>query len=224
MPSRDEKLKNAEKRKAELQAEAKKIHAAIPTAPSKAKTPLERAQRVVHRLIGKVRGRIDDLRAGTKVMFDSIDLSQFPGLPPAVAGYVGGNWPTFKALVQKFPHAKHLSIAVNSGEDAECLDIETGDATPAEAPAWVHRQIARGVDRPAVYGSVSNMALILSTLATGGINRKHVRVWTAHYTEKPHLCGPECGYGLKTRADATQFTDHALGRNLDQSKLKSNFF
>jgi hypothetical protein len=62
-------------------------------------------------------------------MFDSVDVATVPNNPQAVAGYVGGHWPTYNSLVQKFPKSHHLSIAVNSGEDAECLDIENGDAT-----------------------------------------------------------------------------------------------
>src|SRR5208282_1038382 len=54
--------------------------------------------------------------------------------PQAVAGYVGGKWPSLGGLIKRYPGAKHLSIAVNAGEDATCLDIENGDATPADAP------------------------------------------------------------------------------------------
>src|ERR1035438_1080131 len=51
-------------------------------------------------------------------MYDSVDLNEFPPNPEAVAGYVGGKWPTYAPLVKKFPKAHHLSIAVNAAEDA----------------------------------------------------------------------------------------------------------
>lgn len=158
-------------------------------------------------------------------MYDSVDLSQIPADAPAVAGYVGGSWPTYRELKKRFPHARRLSIAVNASEDADCLDIESGDATPDETPAWVRRQQARGVRRPVVYASASVMPSVLAALKAAGIKRKEVRVWTAHYTFAPHLCGPHsCRYLTDTVADATQFTDVAHGRNLDESLLDRGFF
>jgi hypothetical protein len=56
--------------------------------------------------------------------------SAIPKTAEAVAGYVGGHWPTYNQLVKDFPHAHKLSIAVFASEDADCLDIEKGDATP----------------------------------------------------------------------------------------------
>src|SRR6266487_4563491 len=72
--------------------------------------------------------------------------------------------------------------------DAQCLDVEPGDATNADAPAWVKRQIARGVYRPVVYTSLSNVNALLRALAAAGISRPQVRLWTAHYTGREHLC------------------------------------
>jgi hypothetical protein len=81
-------------------------------------------------------------------MIDSISVSRIPASAPAVAGYVGGHWRTCLQLLEMFPRAYHLSIAVTVDEDAECLDIEGGNAVPYEASAWVRRQLARGVPRP----------------------------------------------------------------------------
>jgi hypothetical protein len=159
-----------------------------------------------------------------RTMYDSVTLTEIPTNAYAVAGYVGGRWPTFPQLSKQFPKAKHLSIAVNSTEDAECLDIENGDATPAQAPAWIRRQVKRGVKKPVVYSSVSQMPAVLLALEVSGIKRSQVRVWTAHYTGVTHLCDQLCGFGFKTKADATQYTDKALGRNLDASLVSNAFF
>lgn len=159
------------------------------------------------------------------VMFDSIEVAQIPASAPAVAGYVGGKWPTYLELQTHFPKAQKLSIAVSAAEDAQCLDIEAGDATPGEAPAWVRRQFDRGVKRPVLYTSASQMDLVVSVLRAAGISRSQVRLWSAHYTFTPHLCGPHsCGLLHSTTADATQWTDNALGRNLDQSLVVAGFF
>lgn len=158
-------------------------------------------------------------------MFDSIEVDQIPTNAPAVAGYVGGNWPTYLELQTRFPKAEKLSIAISASEDAQCLDIEAGDATPGQAPGWVRRQLARGVKRPVLYTSASQMDLVVSVLRAAGIGRSQVRLWSAHYTFAPHLCGPHsCGEVHSTTADATQWTDAALGRNLDQSLVAAGFF
>lgn len=155
-------------------------------------------------------------------MYDSVTPSEIPAKAVAVAGYVNGHWPTFAGLARSHPHAKRLSIAVNAGHDAECLDVEQGDASPGEAPAWVFRQKQRGVKRPVVYTSVSQAPAVLRELARHGIKRQDIRLWTAHYTFVPHVCNAKCGFG-KLAADATQYTDHAFGRNLDASLCKPRF-
>lgn len=156
-------------------------------------------------------------------MFDSVTVSEIPADAEAVAGYVGGNWPTFATLVKEFPHAKRLSVAVNADEDAECLDVERGDAINDQAAAWVKRQHAAGVKLPVVYTSVSNVTALLEDLQHSGIERADIRLWTAHYTDVKHRCSHACGYGMSTVADATQWTDRASGKNLDLSLCAGDF-
>lgn len=157
-------------------------------------------------------------------MYDSIYVSQIPKDAKAVAGYTAGHWPTYFTLLREFPHAHILSIAVASKYNADCLDIERGDATNEVAAAWVKRQMARGIKRPVVYTSVSNAMTLLYVLSRAGIHRDQVKLWTAHYTGVEHLCGPRCGFHMNTVADATQYTNHALGRTLDASLLLDSFF
>ena len=146
-------------------------------------------------------------------MYDSTTVSEIPANPEAVAGYVGGHWPTYPELVARFPRAKRLSIAVNASEDASCLDIEAGDATPQEALAWLQRQHNRGVKCPCLYASLDSMPAVKAAIST--VPRSRYRLWVADYTFFEHL--PE-GY------DACQWTDKAHGRNLDQSICKPDFF
>ncbi len=116
-------------------------------------------------------------------MYDTTDVNT--GLPvahpQAVAGYVNGNYPSYNGLVKRYPGAKHLSIAVNTSTDARCLDVETGDATPADAPAWVRRQHARGIARPIVYANASTMEAVLAALNADFIKRGEYLLWEAHY-------------------------------------------
>jgi hypothetical protein len=157
-------------------------------------------------------------------MYDAVDIGQIPSNPAAVAGYVDGAWQTAHALAARFPHARLLTIAVFAADDADCLDIETGDATPAQAAAWYARQKTRGVQRPCLYASVELMqAQVIPVLKAAGISRGDVRLWAAHYSGR-HICGPASCGELGIDADGCQFTDAAFGRNLDQSMLLPDFF
>lgn len=157
-------------------------------------------------------------------MYDSIQVSQIPPDATAAAGYVNGNWPTYEALKAKFPHAHLLSIAVNASADADVLDVEQGDATPPQAPGWIKRQFARQACRPVIYANASTMPAVVQALTAAGIVRSSVRLWSAHYTEA-HICGPaSCHFPGVPACDGTQWTPHALGRDLDQSLLLDDFF
>jgi len=166
-------------------------------------------------------------RQAPTVMFDSITVSPVEAVAStsgeAVAGYVDGYWPDYHALSQAFPHDNHLSIAVHADDDADALDIENGDAAPAQAPSWVKRQHARGLARPVIYCSISTAPEVLNELRLAGIDRQSIRLWSAHYTYRAHICGPR-SCGQPTQADATQWTDKAYGRNLDESLCAPGFF
>lgn len=157
-------------------------------------------------------------------MYDSVNVSQIPLTAAAVAGYVGGLYPTFSKLQAMFPKAHKLSIAINADEDAECLDIEQGDAVPDQAPLWVKRQQARGVKRPVLYTSLAQAAALVDVMNKAFIPRSAYRLWTAHYSYQSHRCNASCGFGFLGEADATQWTDKALGRNLDASICVPDFF
>lgn len=157
---------------------------------------------------------------GPTQLFDSVVLDLVPRDAKAVGAYRNGSWPTFDEAMRRFPHARILGIAVSSAVGAECLDVEPGDATNDDVVGWIKRF---KVEDPVIYTAVSNVAALLATLKAGGIDRDEIRLWSAHYTHRPHLCGPACGFGVKTTADATQFTDKALGRDLDESLCSPAF-
>jgi len=152
-------------------------------------------------------------------MFDSVTVSSLRGVAStsgeAVAGYIDGRYRTYSELAAAYPHDHHLSVAVTAGDDADCLDVETGDAAPAQAPGWVRRQLARGIWRPCLYCNLATLPDLERAMSQSGIARESVRVWVAHFTGQPHI-EPGC--------DATQWTDHSHGRNLDESLCLDTFF
>ena len=176
-------------------------------------------RRVVH-----ATGKLDATRPYL-TMFDDISVSVLPtGGSYAYAGYIDGAWPTFEELKRRFPRARLLDMAVFASGNATGLDIENGDATIAEAPGWFERQVSRGVYRPVLYIEASNMKALEQEMSRARIARASYRLWIAHYANRAHVCAPRaCGYGL-SEADGTQWTQTALGINLDQSILLPDFF
>lgn len=160
---------------------------------------------------------------GPVEMYDDITVKLIPIKAEAAAGYVDGKWPTFKELPQGIPH--RVSIAVFSRDDANVLDVEPGDAQLNEIVAWVHRERARGEVRPDIYTSISWAQKAVNTLAAAGLRYGvDYRLWTAHYTGQPHLCNSKCGFGFTRIAHATQWTDRAGGKSLDESLCSAEFF
>lgn len=160
-------------------------------------------------------------------VYDSTTVSEIPKTARAALGYVGGEWPTFEngELRSHLPHARLVSVAVASSHDADMLDVESGDATPADCPRWFHRQRRRKLkQRPKFYGSASIIDEIVAALEAAGIHRDQYVLLAAHYGSGKHVCGPKtCGL-TKHPCDGTQFTDKALGRNLDESFVKPSFW
>lgn len=155
----------------------------------------------------------------TRILYDSINAADFPASGfDATAGYTSGNWPSSAAILRRFPHLPHLTIAISARRDAQCLDVEPGDATPEEAPAWFDRQKTLGVATPVIYCQASTTATIRAVMG-----RRDYLMWSAHYTGKAHICGPgSCSY---PQADGTQWSDKGpRGENVDQSLISDRFY
>lgn len=157
-------------------------------------------------------------------MLDSVSVAALPDGPYAYAGYVDGRFNTWVKLRMRFPDSPLLSIAVFPQDDADCLDIETGDARPDQAAVWVARQFVRGATRPVLYASVSVMNVVVESILAAGIDRSRLRLWSAHYGAGQHICGPGTCRLIRIGMDGTQWTDHFQGRNADASLLLPDFF
>ncbi len=152
---------------------------------------------------------------GEWTMYDAVDVREIPPNAQAVAGYIDGRWANFEELTLRYPHAHRLSIAVDPLDDADCLDVESGDATVGQAVPWLLRQLNQDAHRPCVYGSRSTMSQIVPRLRAAGIRRSEIRLWVADPTGHPHI---PAGF------DACQWWWGALGRDLDQSACLPTFF
>lgn len=154
-------------------------------------------------------------------MADSV--STFPPGFDAYAGYGNGRYRNMDELRQQFPHKPALEIDVLNAGIGDVLDIEKGDAVPADAPGWARRRQKAGVKRPVLYASLSDMPAIFQWCAKAGLNRSEYRLWSAHWTYRAHICNPRtCHTSL--HFDGTQYTDKGGGGKWDESLLRADFF
>lgn len=136
-----------------------------------------------------------------RTMFDSVVPGHIPTSldPVLVAGYVDGLYANVPAMRSRFPHATVVEIAVRPSTNAGVvLDVETGDATPAQAPGWVSMRRKAGVD-PTVYCNSSTWSAVRKAFRTAGVAEPHY--WIAGYGNPPDTSIP-------SGAVAHQYTDH----------------
>lgn len=133
----------------------------------------------------------------------------------AVAGYVAG-YITYPMLTERYGKGRHvLSITPNVYNHADCLDVETGDASAPEAGPWVRQMLNAGVKRPCVYAQLSRMANVRESLDAEGLARDSYRLWVALWDG-----GHDVPYGY----DAKQFYGTMNPVGWDFSVISDDFF
>jgi hypothetical protein len=133
-------------------------------------------------------------------MFDSTNPFAIPPTAAMVAGYVDGIFVWSPAAWARFAAAVKVRIAVfASTNDGHVLDVERGDATPAQAPGWVQRRRAAGID-PSVYCNTGTWPAVQAAFASAGVAQPHY--WVAHYG---------AGSAIPAGAVAIQYADPAAG-------------
>lgn len=85
-------------------------------------------------------------------MYDAVNPANIPSDAKYVGGYGDGLYNWMATHPELFPNAHKFIFVVFANHDGDCLDVEKGNATPAQAPGWAVRQRARGKD-PFVYCS-----------------------------------------------------------------------
>jgi hypothetical protein len=120
-----------------------------------------------------------------RLMYDSVSASTLPSGCLLVAGYVNGAYENVAEMEARFPHATVVPVTVTAAFDGgTVLDVETGDATPVEAPAWVQMRRAAGVD-PSVYCDESTWPAVQQSFAAAGVAPPHY--WIASYDNDPAI-------------------------------------
>lgn len=121
----------------------------------------------------------------TRTMYDAISASNIPASATLIAGYGDGLYDDFATERARFPHARVVEIAVFAHDNlGVVLDVENGDATPAEAPGWVRMRRAAGVD-PTVYCDSSTWPEVQAAFVAAGMHQPHY--WIAQYDGNPTI-------------------------------------
>jgi hypothetical protein len=103
-----------------------------------------------------------------------------------VAGYVNGYYAWTQAEWDLFPHANHVTISITASANAgDVLDVENGDATPAQTEGWIKMRKSAGYYRPTIYCSRSVIPEV--RMGTGPyILGRDYDIWVADWTGSPH--------------------------------------
>lgn len=117
-----------------------------------------------------------------RFMYDSTDAAAIPATAEMVAGYVDGVYRWSDADWARHPNAVKVRIATQpETDDGDGCDVERGDLTPAQAPAFIRRRQAAGIVQPFVYCAAANVAVVRS-LCAGLL----YWLWVADWTGEPH--------------------------------------
>jgi hypothetical protein len=146
-------------------------------------------------------------------MYDSVTPSAIPTNAAVVAGYVDGAYAWSNADWARFPQAVKARIAVfPRTNDGHVLDVEQGDATPAQAPGWVTMRRTAGID-PIVYCNASTWPSVISAFRSASVAAPPY--WIAQYDGNP---------AIPAGAVAKQYNDPpGSGGNYDISNASQAF-
>lgn len=120
-----------------------------------------------------------------RTMYDSTTASDIPANAEMVAGYVDGLYKWTPSDWARFPHAVKVRIAVfQTTNDGHVLDVENGNATPAQSVDWVVMRRHAGQD-PTVYCGESAWPTIREQFRLRNIQQPHW--WIANYNGGPAI-------------------------------------
>lgn len=116
----------------------------------------------------------------TRIGYDSINATRIPRDAQIVLGYDDGPISKWEdSWWGLFPHAVLGRITVFASDNiGQILDVEKGDATPAESVDWVLRRRAAGVD-PTVYMNSSTWPQVRAAFQARKVQEPHY--WVAQY-------------------------------------------
>lgn len=145
------------------------------------------------------------------ILYDSTNAADIPASAQAVAGYVNGAYAWTNADWHYWSKVPTLRIDVLNQGVGNVLDVERGDATPADAPLWLNRARARGIALPLIYCSLAAFPAVIDAFARTGVPEGGY--WIADWTGLAHQVTPP--------ASIVQYADpaHGSGGHYDVSTV-----
>jgi hypothetical protein len=121
--------------------------------------------------------------------YDSVSASGMPDDGAFYCFYSAGAFANGTAVKADHPSKLYLGITptLSNVAGADCLDIENGDATPADAPSFVKSAQPPNLNLPALYASESNIAAINSACSAAGISRDKYYLFQADWNDADSL-------------------------------------
>lgn len=138
------------------------------------------------------------------VMYDSTDYTSIPTGATMVAGYIDGRYAWSSDAWNSFPNARKVKIAVfPTTQGGDVLDVENGDATPAQAVSWVQARRNAGAD-PVVYCNRSTWPQVTQAFTAAGVAQP--LYWIADWTWAAHIPSGAvaCQWGAYGRFDVSE--------------------
>jgi hypothetical protein len=122
-----------------------------------------------------------------RTMYDAVTARNIPRSAEMVAGYIDKIKlePWTAADWALFPNAVKVTIVKKASTNAgHVLDVEPGDATPAQAPGWVRMRRAASAD-PSIYCNKSVWGTVQQAFKDQGVAQPHY--WIAWWNGDPTL-------------------------------------
>lgn len=122
-----------------------------------------------------------------RTMYDAVTAANIPADAKMVAGYVDQIVlkPWTAADWARFPGATKVEIVKKATSDfGHVLDVEPGDATPAQAPGWAAMRRRAGAD-PTIYVNASTWPSVRAEFVRQGVAPPHY--WIARYDGDPAI-------------------------------------
>lgn len=119
-----------------------------------------------------------------RLMYDAVTASNIPRNAAMVAGYVDQIRlaPWSQADWNLFPSAVKVQIVKKASSNwGHVLDVEPGDATPAEAPGWVKMRRNSGFSTPTIYCNLSTWPSVYNEFKNQGVAQP--LYWIAKYDD-----------------------------------------
>jgi hypothetical protein len=146
------------------------------------------------------------------LIYDSVTPPSIPAGQQVVATYADGPHPTSASLVTGRKTVLWISIT-GQDYDASVVDVEPGNATPAQAAAWARHRLSSSPHAVArIYTMIREWPAVQAAVASFSAQmRARIHWWIADPTGHPHLV---------TGSDATQWY---WGSHYDITTAKPGF-